>query len=109
MTLITTEGKHPPEISKRPFPTRKLNTLLSQLISSESNNFVSILKYHEYLQHDDVLFYTWNHMLSLAAVSSPSHLYIANYLKLLDKMNVKRSEESSCLVPFSEITNFIHG
>lgn len=98
MSLIATEGKHPLEPSRRLFPKKKLNALLLKLVSVESKNVTGIVKFQEYLQYDDVLYHTWNSLLTLSAIVNPSHAYIRNYLKMLDKMRVETNEDSSCLV-----------
>ncbi|KAG5895422.1 hypothetical protein JTB14_037581 [Gonioctena quinquepunctata] len=100
MNILTYEGKYPLE-SKGALdnyvPLMKLKSIIMKILSNKQNNTALINKYTEYLQFDDILFFTWKILPSLTAKSNPNDVYIMNYLLLLEKLQIYPNTETKIL------------
>lgn len=100
MNILSFEGKFPLE-NKGNFecyvPLNRLKPILMKLLSNKQNNVHLINKYTEYLLYNDILFFTWKLLPSLTAKTNPNEMYIVNYLHLLEKLQLKRHEDSQYL------------
>lgn len=111
MNLLGQEGKFPLEHrneSEHYLPLIRLKAVLMKVLSNSHNTTTLINKYDEYLQFDDVLFYTWKVLPSLTAKSNPNDVYILNYLLLLQKLKVSPNKEIKlfCSKNMNENFNF---
>nr|XP_023023522.1 nucleolar complex protein 4 homolog B [Leptinotarsa decemlineata] len=100
MSLIAWEGKYPlePKGSLDNYvPLTKLKYVLMRILSNKQNNTHLISKYTEYLQFDDILFFTWKILPSLTAKCNPNDVYIMNYLLFLEKLQIYPNTETKIL------------
>lgn len=100
MNILSYEGKYPFESKgnlENYVPITKLKLILMRILSSKHSNTNLINKYTEYLQFDDILFFTWKVLPSLTAKSNPNEIYIMNYLLLLEKLQIYPNSETKYL------------
>ncbi|XP_018323703.1 nucleolar complex protein 4 homolog A [Agrilus planipennis] len=100
MNLLSYEGKFPLEQKgclESYVPLGKLKATLLKMLTGNKNTSNLIKKFEEYLEYNDMLFFTWKVLPSITAKSNPNDIYIMNYLNLLDKMHVEENESKNCL------------
>ncbi|EFA09396.1 Nucleolar complex protein 4 homolog B-like Protein [Tribolium castaneum] len=100
MNIISYEGKFPLENRGNLecyVPLNRLKPVLMKLLSNKHNNVHLINKYTEYLLYSDILFFSWKLLPSLTAKTNPNETYIMNYLRLLEKLELRKPDEQQTL------------
>lgn len=100
MKLLSKEGQNPlqsKDTNECYVPTKKLKLILQALLSSETNNTYQINKFTEYLDYNDILFYTWKSIPSIILHTNTTETYIINFLTLLEKLRINENSENKLL------------
>ncbi|XP_044252320.1 nucleolar complex protein 4 homolog B [Tribolium madens] len=98
MNILSCEGKFPLENKGNLecyVPLNRLKPILMKLLSNKHNNIHLINKYTEYLLYSDILFFSWKLLPPLTAKTNPNETYIMNYLRLLEKLELKKTDEQT--------------
>lgn len=100
MNLIGHQGSYPVDnrsSTEYYLPLSKLKGVLMKMLSNKQVNTSIINKFEEYLQFNDVSFFTWKVLSPITAKSNPNEHYIMNFITLLQKLRVEPIENATLL------------
>ncbi|XP_045504705.1 nucleolar complex protein 4 homolog A [Colias croceus] len=85
--LLQAEGKHPLEhTSGYFFPSVRLKNIFNVLLDSEIPMTAPITRFQEFTEYRDMQQFGLKVLCTIAYRKSPTHIYMQNYLELLDKL-----------------------
>lgn len=106
MKLIVNEGQYPIEeyemIPQQSFPVQNLSFVISKLLLGPGLTKHLIVKFSEYIDYDDVFYYTWKVLMKSIVPHSRSdfnYVFIQNFIEFLNiliptELNVTENDET---------------
>ncbi|CAK1548038.1 unnamed protein product [Leptosia nina] len=85
--LMQAEGKYPLEsMNGYYFPSVRLKNIFNVLLDSEVPMSAQIMRFQEFTEYRDLQQFGLKVLTTIAYKKSPTHVYMQNYLELLDKL-----------------------